>query len=127
MATIVGHISHFILLGDRTKILRNYNSHCFHFLDIANCALQETPEDDVLQELSEFVDNCAFLLGIQLGLRLTTIEATLLTYPTDKARQTFDVMRKWKLSSKLNTIFMLMNAFKWVDERGLLFLRNKYG
>jgi hypothetical protein len=126
MATIVGHISHFILLGDRTKILRNYNSRCFHFLEIANSALHETPEDDVLQELSKSVGNCAFLLGIELGLRLATIEATLLKYPTNEFQQTFDVMIKWKLSSELNTIFMLMNAFKWVDERGLAFLRNKY-
>jgi hypothetical protein len=54
-------------LEDRKNILRNYNSDCFYFLDVANSVLQEIPEDDVLQELSKNVGNCAMHLGVELG------------------------------------------------------------
>jgi hypothetical protein len=36
-------------------------------------------------------------------------------------------MKKWKTSSKVTTILMLMKAFQSADGRGLYFLRKKYG
>ena len=122
----ISHISSCSLLEDRKEIVRNYNSHCFHFLDIANIALQETPEDDVLKDLSEHVGNCAMHLGVELGLHMAAIEEILYRYPKDMFQQTFNVMKKWKTSSKVKTILMLMKVFQLVDARGLTFLREKY-
>ena len=116
-----------ILLEDRKNILRNYNSHCFYFLDIANRALQEIPEDDVLRDLSKEVGNCAMHLGVELGLSMGAIEGIINKYSKTIFKQTFHVMKEWKSSSKVKTIFMLMKAFQSADERGLMFLRNKYG
>ena len=114
-------------MEDRKEILRNYNSDCFYFLDIASNALQEIPEDDVLQDLSKQVGNCAIHLGVELGLSMATIEETLFRYPKSMFEQTFDVMKKWKISGEVKTIRMLMKAFQSVDGRGLKFLRKKYG
>ena len=117
-----------ILLEDRKEILRNYNSDCFYFLGIANSALQEIPEDDVLQDLSKEVGNCAMHLGVELGLSVAAIERILFEYPKSMFKQTFGVMKKWKKSSKVKTtILMLMKAFQSADARGLNFLIKKYG
>ena len=116
-----------ILLEASKEILRNYNSDCFYFLDIANNALQETPEDDVLYELSRTVGNCAIHLGVELGLTMATIEETLKRCRNSTFEETFDVMKKWKTSSNVKTILMLMKAFQSADRRGLDFLREKYG
>jgi hypothetical protein len=114
-------------LEDRKDILRNYNSECFYFLEIASRALQEIPEDDVLKYLSKEVGNCATHLGVELGLSMAAIEKILYKYPKSIFKQTFRVMKKWKKSSKIKaTIFMLMKAFQSADGRGLGFLRNKY-
>ena len=109
------------------EILRNYNCNCFYILDIANSALQEIPEDDVLHELSRTVGNCAMHLGIELGLSMATIEETLKRCRNITFDEIFDVMKKWKTSSKVTTILMLMKAFQSADGRGLYFLRKKYG
>ena len=116
-----------ILLEASKEILRNYNSDCFYFLDIANNALQEIPEDDVLYELSRTVGNCAIHLGVELGLTMATIEETLKRCRNSTFEETFDVMKKWKTSSNVKTILMLMKAFQSADRRGLDFLREKYG
>ena len=117
-----------ILLGDRKNILINYNSDCFYFLDIAKIALQEIPEDDVLQDLSNNVGNCAIHLGVELELSMAAIEKILFEHPKNMYKQTFGVMEEWKSSSKVRTtIFMLMKAFQSADGRGLMFLIEKYG
>ena len=108
-------------------ILSNYNSDCFYFLDIANIALLEIPQDDVLQDLSRKVGNCAMHLGVELGLSMATIEETFKRCRNITFEETFDVMKKWKASSKVKTILMLMKAFQSADGRGLYFLRKKYG
>jgi hypothetical protein len=115
-------------LKDRKDILGNYNSHCFYFLGIANSALQEIPEDDVLQDLSKEVGNCAMPLGVELGLSMAAIERIFFEYPKSMIKQTVGVMEEWKSSSKVNpTILVLMKAFQSADGRGLTFLRQKYG
>ena len=112
---------------DYLHLLRNYNSDCFYFLENANIALQEIPEDDVLQELSKTVGNCAIHLGVELGLNMATIEEILKRYRNSMFEQTFGVMKKWKSSSIVKaTILMLMKAFQSADGRGLTFLRENY-
>jgi hypothetical protein len=115
-------------LEDRKDILRNYNFCCFYFLDIANSALQEIPADNVLEDLSTEVGNCAIHLGVELGLSMAAIEGILFEYPKSMFKQTLGVMEKWKSSSKVRTtILMLMKAFQSADGRGLTFLIKKYG
>jgi hypothetical protein len=115
-------------LEDRKDILRNYNSYCFYFLEIENSVLQEIPEDDVLQDLSKIVGNCAMHLGVELGLSTAAIDGILFEYPKSMFKQTVGVMEEWKRSSKVKpTILMLMKAFQSADGRGLTFLRQKYG
>ena len=117
-----------ILLEDRKDIFRNYNFRCFYFLDIANSALQEIPADNVLEDLSTKVGNCAIHLGVELGLSMTAIEEILFKYPKSMFKQTFGVMKEWKSSSKVKTtILMLMKAFQSADGRGLTFLIKEYG
>ena len=113
-------------MEDRKDIFRNYNFRCFYFLDIANSALQEIPEDDVLQDLSTVVGNCAIHLGVELGLSMAAIEETLFKYPKNIFQQTFDVMKKWKRLSEVKTIRMLTKAFQSADGRRIKFLREKY-
>jgi hypothetical protein len=115
-------------LEDRKDILGNYNSYCFYFLENAISALQEIPEDDVLQDLSKIVGNCAKHLGDELGLSTAAIDWILFEYPKNIFKQTLGVMEEWIRSSKVKpTILMLMKAFQSVDGRGLTFLRQKYG
>jgi hypothetical protein len=59
-------------LEDRKKILRNYNSDCFYFLENENIKLQETPDDKVLEDLSAKLGDCALHLGVELGLSVAT-------------------------------------------------------
>ena len=79
-----------------------------------------------MHELSRTVGNCAMHLGIELGLSMATIEETLKRCRNITFDEIFDVMKKWKTSSKVTTILMLMKAFQSADGRGLMFLRNKY-
>ena len=116
-----------ILLEDRKEISRNYNSDCFYFLGIANSALQEIPEDVVLQELSRKVGNCAIHLGVELELDMAEIEETLKRCRNITFDETFDIMKKWKRIKEVKTILMLMKAFQAADARGLNFLIKKYG
>ena len=57
---------------------------------------------------------------------MVKIEETLVKYPKDMFKQTFDVLKKWQSSGDIKTICMLMKAFKSVDKRGIKFLREKY-
>ena len=79
-----------------------------------------------MQDLSNKVGNCAIHLGVELELDMATIEETLFKYPKNMFQQTFDVMKKWKISGEVKTIRMLMKAFKSADGRGIKFLREKY-
>jgi hypothetical protein len=100
---------------------------CFYFLDIADIALQEIPEDDVLQDLSDEVSNCAMHIVVELGLSMTAIERILNKYPKGTSKQAFGAMKEWKSSSKVKTtILMLMKAMESADGGGLSFflLRN---
>ena len=106
----------------------NYNSHCFYFLDIATDALEETPENYVLEDLSTKVSDCAMYLGIELGLTRETIEEILFQNEKNIFIRNLGVMKKWKKSRKnAATILVLMKAFQWVDGKGLAFLRKQYG
>ena len=77
-------------------------------------------------DLSQSVGNCAIHLGVELGLDMVKIEETLVRYPKSMYEQTFDILKKWQSSGDVKTISMLMKAFKLVDRKGILFLRNKY-
>ena len=80
-----------------------------------------------MRDLSREVGNCAVHLGVELGLSMATIEETLKRCRNITFEETFDVMKKWKISSKVKTILMLMKAFQSADGRGLHFLKKKYG
>jgi hypothetical protein len=90
-------------------------------------ALQRIPDDDLLEELSRQVGNCAVELGVALGLSMVDIEASLFKYSKDMFSQTFDVLKKWNNSRKevMPTIFILMRAMQESDPRGIEFLRHK--
>jgi hypothetical protein len=57
---------------------------------------------------------------------MVKIEETLVKYPKSMYEQTFDVLKKWQSSGDVKAISMLMKAFKLVDRKGILFLRDKY-
>ena len=95
-------------------------------IDIPNSAIQEIPEDDVLEDVTKTVGPCVIHLGVELGLDMVKIEETLVKYPKSMYEQTFDVLKKWQSSGDVKTISMLMKAFKLVDRKGILFLRDKY-
>ena len=117
-----------ILLEDRKDILGNYNYHFFYFLDIKNKALQNIPEDKVLQDLSILFADGAWHLGVELGLRFATIEEILLKNEKSYFDQNLGVMEEWKRSKEVKpTIIMLMKAFQHVDGKGVTFLAQKYG
>ena len=66
-------------------------------------------------------------LGVELGLSMVNIEETLFKYSKDMFSQTFEVLKKWKYSSKVKaTIRILMRAIQVSDARGLEFLTDKY-
>ena len=105
-----------------------YNSHCFYFLDIANDALQEIPEDQVLCDLSEKFVGGAMYLGVELGLTSERIVQILAKDEKDLCKQNLGVLKEWKFSKQHEaTILVLMKAFQWVDGKGLTFLRQQYG
>ena len=95
--------------------------------DIATDALEESPEDYVLKDLSTKVSDCAMYLGIELGLTRETIEEILFQNEKSIFIRNLGVMKEWKKSSKNATILVLMKAFQWVDGKGLTFLRQQYG
>ena len=115
-------------MEDRKDILGNYNYHFFYFLDIANSALQEIPEDDVLLDLSKQFTNGALHLGVELELPMATIEEILFKNEKSYFGQNRGVMEEWKRSKKPGaTILVLMEAFQHVDGKGVTFLAQKYG
>ena len=66
-------------------------------------------------------------LGVELGLSMVKIEETLSNYSKDMFSRTYDVLKKWKYSSKVKpTIRILMRAFQASDPRGYKFLSDKY-
>ena len=66
-------------------------------------------------------------LEVELGLSMVKIEETLSNYSKDMLSRTYDVLKKWKYSSKVKpTIRILMRAFQASDPRGYKFLRDKY-
>jgi hypothetical protein len=79
-----------------------------------------------LKDVARNVGDCAIHLGLELGLEMMTIEDTLVLYQNDMKGQILDVMTKWKSSSEVKTISMLMKAFHSAEPRGYKFLREKY-
>ena len=98
------------------------------FIGIHKDALQQIPNDVLLEELSHQVGNIAVELGVALGLSMVDIEDSLFKYSKDMFRQTFDVLKKWNNSRKevMPTIYILMRAMQENDPRGLGFLRHKF-
>ena len=91
------------------------------FIGIHKDVLQRIPDDDLLEELSRQVGNCAMQLGVALGLSMVDIEESLFKYSKDMFSQTFDVLKKWNNSRKevMPTICILMRAMQESDSRGL--------
>jgi hypothetical protein len=79
-----------------------------------------------LKDVARNVGDCAIHLGLELGLEMMTIEDTLVLYQNDMKGQILDVITKWKSSSEVKTIRMLMKAFQSAEPRGYKFLREKY-
>ena len=113
-------------MEDRKKILRNYNSDCFYFLENENIALQETPDDKVLENLSAKLGDCALHLGIELGLSMAEIKRILKMCEQDSKKETLCVMKEWKNSGEDRTILMLMKALHSADGTGFKTLTEKY-
>ena len=97
------------------------------FIGIHKDELQRIPDDDELKALSHKVGNCAVQLGVELGLNMVDIEASLYRYPKSIFKQTFDVLKKWSHSRKevKPTMCILMRAMLKSDPRGFWFLKNK--
>jgi hypothetical protein len=113
-------------LEDRKKILRNYNSDCFYFLENENIKLQEPPDDKVLEDLSAKLGDCALHLGVELGLSMAAIKRILKKCENDIKKETLCVMKEWKDSSQDKTILMLMKALQSADGTGFKTLTEKY-
>ncbi|XP_063399233.1 uncharacterized protein LOC134683858 [Mytilus trossulus] len=96
-------------------------------MDIADSRLQEVPADEVLNRLPKHIGNCVIQLGIELGLSFNSIEETMHNHFKDMYSQIYDILRKWKQSSKIKpTIYKLMLALQCTDSGGLTFLRDEY-
>ena len=114
-------------MEDRKKILRNYNSDCFYFLENENIKLQEPPDDKVLEDLSAKLGDCALHLGVELGLSMAAIKRILKKCENDIKKETLCVMKEWKEdSSQDKTILMLMKALQSADGTGFKTLTEKY-
>ncbi|XP_076082168.1 uncharacterized protein LOC143052895 [Mytilus galloprovincialis] len=94
--------------------------------DMSESRLQSPVDDDVLTELQKHIGNCVIHLGIELGLTVEDIEATMYNYPKDMYSQIASVLRIWKTSSKTPTVFALMKALQHVKSGGLSFLCQRY-
>ncbi|CAC5383011.1 unnamed protein product [Mytilus coruscus] len=96
-------------------------------IGIADTALQEIPTDDVLNRLPRQLGNCVIQLGIELGLSFNSIEETMYNYSKDMYSQLYDILKKWKQSSKEKpSVYTLMKALQRTDSGGLTFLREQY-
>ncbi|CAG2256576.1 unnamed protein product [Mytilus edulis] len=94
--------------------------------DVSESRLQSTVDDDVLTELPKHIGNCVIHLGIELGLTVEDIEATMYNYPKDMYSQIASVLRIWKTSSQTPTVFALMKALQHVKSGGLSYLCQRY-
>ncbi|XP_076114693.1 uncharacterized protein LOC143082742 [Mytilus galloprovincialis] len=96
-------------------------------IDIADSRLQEIPADEVLNRLPKHIGNCVIQLGIELGLSFNSIEETMHNHFKDMYSQIYDILKKWKQSSRIKpTIYLLMVALQRTDSGGLTFLRDEY-
>ena len=91
-----------------------------------NIALQETPDDKVLENLSAKLGDCALHLGIELGLSMAEIKRILKMCEQDSKKETLCVMKEWKNSGEDRTILMLMKALHLADGTGFKTLTEKY-
>ena len=87
---------------------------------------QTTPENEVLMELSNNIGNCAVQLGIELGLSVVDVESILHSHPRNMFEQNYNVLVKWKESSRVKTLYILMRALQRVMPQGMTFLEKKY-
>lgn len=113
----------------RTRHILRYvfNSSQIGISDIADSRLQEIPADEVLNRLPKHIGNCVIQLGIELGLSFNSIEETMHNHFKDMYSQIYDILKKWKQSSKIKpTIYKLMLALQCTDSGGLTFLRDEY-
>lgn len=100
---------------------------CFYFEGIADSALQEIPTGEVLNRLPRQLGNCVIQLGIELGLSFNSIEETMYNYSKDMYSQLYDILKKWKQTSKEKpSVYTLMKALQRADSGGLTFLREQY-
>jgi hypothetical protein len=70
-----------------------------------------------LQDVARHVGDCAIHLGLELGLEMTAIEDTLVSYQNDMKGQILDVMTKWKSSSEVKTFKInIILIYKFYDK-----------
>ena len=84
------------------------------------------PDDSVLHELTRHIGNCAMHLGIELGLDFSEIEHTMSKYRKDIFEQTRDILMKWKKTSKVKTLYILMQALRSAKLPGFNYLCKIY-
>lgn len=99
----------------------------FFLSDIADFTLQETPGDDVLEELSKHIGNCALQLGIELGVSFHKLQSSFIKFPKDLPGLLEDILKIWKTESKVPTYHSLMMALSRVDGGGVGYLRKHCG
>lgn len=97
------------------------------FTDIASIELQQRVEDQILSKLAKHMGYCTVPLGIELGLDIPTIENVIYSNPKNIFDQTYEILRTWKQSCRVEpTIFRLMKAVERVQKGGLQFLLDMY-
>ncbi|CAG2192440.1 unnamed protein product [Mytilus edulis] len=94
--------------------------------DIADFKLLETPGDDVLEELSKQIGNCALQLGIELGVSFHKLQSSFIKFPKDLPGLLEDILKIWKTESKVPTYHSLMMALTRVDGGGVGYLRKLF-
>ncbi|XP_052103282.1 probable serine/threonine-protein kinase pats1 [Mytilus californianus] len=94
---------------------------------IAESILQETPSEEILKSLTQHLGNCVIQLGIELGLSFNSIEETMYNHPKEMYSQLYNILKKWRQSSKDKpSVYVLMKALRRTDAGGLIFLREQY-
>lgn len=96
----------------------------FIFIEIAGFGVEGTPSDSFLSTLPKKLGNCVLPLGIELGLRITDIEAVFVRYPRDLFSQVYEVLKIWKQKTPENTYLNLMLALQRV--RGKQFIKRNF-
>lgn len=97
---------------------------CFIFIEIAGFGFEDTPSDSFLSTLPKKLGNCVLPLGIELGLRITDVEAVFVRYPKDLFSQVYEIIRIWKEKTQENTYSNLMLAIQRV--RGKQFIERNF-